>query len=77
MLWRQQLVETEQEKMAPGTDHSGTDGGWDKDSSPVATSSSHRAFSIALADQWPALQGRVPPSAALQAALVRLAEERE
>lgn len=29
-------VETEHEKMVPGTDDSGTDGGWDKDPSPAA-----------------------------------------
>lgn len=35
-LWRKQPVETELEKMVPGTDHSRTDRGWDKDSSPAA-----------------------------------------
>lgn len=35
MLWRQQLVDTKQEKMVPGKDHSGTDGGCDRDSASV------------------------------------------
>lgn len=75
MLWRQQQGETKQEETVPGTVHSVTDRGWDKDRgcSAVAT----------MPSLWPRQTGGRhcrPASLHLllfQAALVRLAKEKE
>lgn len=49
VLWRQQLIETKQEKTALGTDHSGTERGWDKDCGCLVVVTEH-VPSVALAD---------------------------